>query len=194
MNELKNLLSSVVPGKIADATLLEPLLATSWKDFAGSSDGGMEGFKLLGRMEKVGWQPPILSFVIERHGGTVCGSSRAELQHWEIDLDQMTAEIIGASRRQMEPMAKGVDVEPIREDIVQKIFAGEEDPRLRWIEPGVVQVVLSRIFPDGSAYKQTVEGRRKRLRDALGAKLECQGWMHQGWNVFRQEAGERQQR
>ena len=65
----------------------------------------------------------------------------------------MTAEITKAGRRQLEPVAKGIDVEPIREDIVQKILAGEEDPRLRWIDTGMVQVVLSRIFPEGSGYR-----------------------------------------
>jgi hypothetical protein len=37
----------------------------------------MTGQKLLGRMEEVVWEPPILSFTVERHGGTVQGSSRA---------------------------------------------------------------------------------------------------------------------
>ena len=39
----------------------------------------------LGRMEKVEWQPPYLTFSIERHGATVKGSTRAELQNWQVD-------------------------------------------------------------------------------------------------------------
>jgi hypothetical protein len=193
MNELKTLLNRLPLGNITDAADLERLLVASLEGFTGS-DGGMEGYKLLGRMEQVHWQPPILSFVIERYGGTVCGSTRAELQHWEVDIDATTAEITETSRRQLETMAMKVDVEPIKAEIVQKILSGDEDPRLRWIEPGVVQAVLSRVFPNGSGYKQTVEGRRRRLRDALAANLECQGWAYQGRNVFyRQIKEEREQ-
>lgn len=189
MTDLKNLLTSLAPGKIADTAAVDRLLAVAWIELAGSDDAGMGGYKLLGRMEKAVWQQPILSFVIERHGGTVCGSSRAELQHWEVNVDTMTTKINDTSRRQLETMAKGVDVEPIKAQIVRKILTGEEDPRLRWIEAGVVQVVLSRIFPDGSAYKQTVEGRRRRLREALKEELGGHGWCCYGRNVFRQEAG-----
>jgi hypothetical protein len=88
----------------------------------------------------------------------------------------MTAHLAKSGRRQLTPMAKGVDVEPIKDEIVQKILGGEEDQRLKWIEPGVVQVVLSQVFPAGSGPKQTVEGRRKRLRDALKEELMGHGW------------------
>jgi hypothetical protein len=194
MDKLKNHLTGLVPGEIADTADLERLLAASWGDFAGSGDGGMESYKLLGRMEDVHWEPPILLFVIERHGGTVCGSTRAELQHWEVNLDTMTVEITKVGRRQLEPMARRIDVEPIKNDLVQKILAGEEDPRLRWIEAGMVQVVLAWIFPDGSGYKQTVEGRRRRVGRILEAELECHGWCYEGRNVFRKLMGEGQRR
>jgi hypothetical protein len=184
MNELKTLVKSLSPGDIADLAEIERVLALSWDGLAGSSDGGMEGSKLLGRMENVHWEPPLLSLVIERHGGTVCGSTRAELQHWQVNVDARTAEITGSGRRQLAPLADRVDVEPIKEEIVRKILAGEEDSCLRWIEPGMVQVTLSRIFPNGSGYKQTVEGRRRRLREALAEQLTSHGWTYQGRNVF----------
>jgi hypothetical protein len=85
-------LAIVVPGEVADTTELERLLAASWHKFSGD-DGGMSGQKLLGRMENVAWAPPKLTFTIERHGGTVRGSTRAELQHWEVNADQQTAAI-----------------------------------------------------------------------------------------------------
>lgn len=43
----------------------------------GCYEGGMLSNKLLRRMEDVLWALPILSFRIERHGGTDCGSTRA---------------------------------------------------------------------------------------------------------------------
>jgi hypothetical protein len=185
MKELTSLLNEMEPGPVGNTTDLEKALALAWDDLSGLGDGGMDCWKLFDRMEKVVWQPPILSFVIERHGGTVCGSSRAERQHWNVNLDTMTAEITKTGHRQLEPMAKGVDVEPMKEEIVKKILAGEEDQRLRWIDSGVVQVVLSRIFLDGSAYKRTIEGRRRRLREAVKKELIGHGWCCENRNVFR---------
>jgi hypothetical protein len=66
-----------------NVTDLDRLLAASWDEFTGDA-GGMEGDKLLGRIEDVTWQPPKFTFTIERHGGTLMGSTRAELQDWEV--------------------------------------------------------------------------------------------------------------
>jgi hypothetical protein len=44
-----------------------------WADLEGASDEAMEPWK-LGRMENPEWLPPVLTFVVERHGGTVLGS------------------------------------------------------------------------------------------------------------------------
>ena len=60
----------------------------------------MAGHKLIGRMENVEWHPPILTFLIERHGGTVLGSARAELQRWTVDLDRRTATCERVGHRQ----------------------------------------------------------------------------------------------
>lgn len=51
----------------------------------------MEPYKLIGRMESVTWTPPILTFRIERHSGTVNGSVYAEMQCWDVDCEQMSA-------------------------------------------------------------------------------------------------------
>ena len=45
---------------------------------------------------------------------------------------------------------------------------------------------MGRIFPERSGYKQTVQGRRKRLRDALIESLGPKGWGHLGRNTFGQ--------
>lgn len=84
MEALQELLAALPPGPIPEDIKLDKALAACWDGFRGSDDGGMKDDKLLGRMENVQWQPPILTFTIERHGGTVNGSTRAELQHWEI--------------------------------------------------------------------------------------------------------------
>jgi hypothetical protein len=58
------------------------------------------------RIEEATWEDPIFTFVIERHGRTVHGSSRAELQRWTVDLDAGTATTAAShSHRQLTPPA-----------------------------------------------------------------------------------------
>src|SRR5690348_3540304 len=73
-----------------------------WYDLHSSSDEKMATHK-LSRLEQPEWNPPCLTFAIERHGGTVLGSTRAELQWWIVDLDAGTATVVGRpSFRQLE--------------------------------------------------------------------------------------------
>ena len=105
---------------------LERLLADCWQEFNGD-DGGMTGDKLLGRMEEVVWEPPILSFTIERHGGTVLGSSRAKLQEWMLDMASMTARCAQARFRQVETRQPRLNVVPLAEEVANAIFQRRED-------------------------------------------------------------------
>jgi hypothetical protein len=122
-------------GPIAGTTDLERLLATCWHEFSGDH-GGMEGRKLLGRMERVEWNPPILSFNIERHGGTVLGSSRAELQQWTLDIDRRTAACEAVSHGQLRPMQRRLDVVPLAEGVARLILDRRGDERLKWNDEG----------------------------------------------------------
>jgi hypothetical protein len=187
MDELRNYLSSQNPDPIEETSRLESLLAGVWHTFGGD-DGGMAGHKLIGRMESVEWQPPILSFRVERHGGTVLGSTRAEMQHWTVDLDRRTATSEQAGHRQLSPMARRVDVVPIAHEIASLIAGGVIDERLRWLGDGRVRVEMGKIIPKLSGYKQTVQGRRTRLREALIEALVPKGWIHLGRNNFSKEA------
>jgi hypothetical protein len=56
----------------------------------GADETAMEGWK-VSRAEELSWNPPILSFTIERHGATARGSSRAELHEWTVTLHEGTA-------------------------------------------------------------------------------------------------------
>ena len=112
MEALQELLAALPPGPIPEDIKLDKALAACWDGFRGSDDGGMKDDKLLGRMENVQWQPPILTFTIERHGGTVNGSTRAELQHWELNLDDQTACIVNEGHRQLQTMAPRVSSKP----------------------------------------------------------------------------------
>jgi hypothetical protein len=74
----------------------------------------------------------------------------------------------------------------IGEELALVIRAGQEDDRLVWREPSCVQVLITKIIPDGP--KQTVEVRRRKLREALSASLSSEGWtISRNWIVCRQE-------
>src|SRR4051794_23218609 len=134
MVRLRELLAPLGPGSMSETTELERSLACCWDEFDGSAEGGMEGDKLLGRMESVGWQPPVLTFVIERHGGIVRGSTRAELQHWSVNLDDATATLSRTGHRQLEPMSPRITTSEMRERagrLAELIVNGRDDERLR---------------------------------------------------------------
>ena len=68
---LRALLAVVKAGPLADETKLEveQLLAAAWPEEC--DEGSMQPYKLLGRTEDMQWEPPVLSFDIERHGGVM---------------------------------------------------------------------------------------------------------------------------
>jgi hypothetical protein len=111
--------------------------------------------KVTGRMEDVEWALPILTFVIERHGGTVLGSSRAELQQWRLDIDRGTRTLVTSHHRQLKPMRPRLDVTPAAEDLCRLVIETRPDPRLKWHADGSVQVLISLVIP-ANGPKQTV--------------------------------------
>ena len=184
MNSLVTYLATIPPGPIPDPGDLERRLAACWHEFRGD-DGGMTGQKLLGRMEEVVWEPPILTFKIERHGGTVHGSSRAELQHWEVNLRQETAIIVKHGHRQLKPMAQRIYIKPLVDKILEAIRIGSESELVSKYADGTVAVKTTAIFPTGSAVRMTLEGRRKRLREGVASALLKEGWLRLGPDIFR---------
>lgn len=166
IDKLQTYLANLPPGPSADTGELERLLAACWHDLA-STCGGMEGWKLLGRMEAVAWNPPLLTFTVERHGGTVLGSTRATLQEWAVDMDVLTARCVEGRSRQVRPMQRRLDVRPLAQEMLGLIYFLQADDRLRWYEDGRVRVLIGKVLPDGSAAKRTLAGRRKRFRQSL---------------------------
>jgi hypothetical protein len=141
----------------------------------------------LARMEAVRWEPPILSFTIERHGAMALGSTRAELQRWRVDLDLIRATCIKErSYRQLVPRAERVKAEPVATEIAEAINAGRADQRLSWGRDGTVRVVLTKVFPYGSGCMETIAGRRKRFRTALTEPL-TELLKENGWREIRRD-------
>lgn len=178
--------AALLPGPVADIPTLERLLAAVWDELSGD-DGGMEAYKLLNRMEKPIWNPPVLNFRIERHGGTVLGSSRAEIQEWTVDLEEMTTTVKVVGRRQVRKPQSGLDVKAIAAELNSAIIAGNQDDRLKWDGTSKVQVLIGKVLPEGSAVKDTLADRRKRLRDELTCLLEQARWKLVRPNVYEKE-------
>src|SRR5215831_15260664 len=147
-------LRTAQPGNVAQphSTKIEQYLAKAWDKLAGD-DGGMQGDKLLGRTEAMEWHPPILSFKIERPGGFVPGSSRAEIQFWNVDTANWTATLAKTSRRQVFTMDSRLNVKPIADEIRVAISEGRDDPRIKWLGANRVRILIGEVIPETN--KQT---------------------------------------
>lgn len=159
---------------------VERLLADAWEDFGAPEEGGMAGYKLHGRTEKLRWQRPLISFEIERHGGTARGSTRAEVQGWCVNVDTGEALPTRKGRRQIHPMAKAVRIEPSVDELVRKIQSRGTHPALEWLDDSHIRVTVSRIseLEINSTPKATAAGRSRRLRVSLAKRLAELGWDH----------------
>jgi hypothetical protein len=177
---LSNYLVSLPTGPVNDTGYLEGLVANCWDELTGEDErgkgaGGMKAHKVSKRMECVRWEPPKLTFQIERHGGFVLGSSRAEIQRWTLDMAERTRRCEPGGHRQLVPLSARLKVEPLIQRVVGLIASGEQDAWLKWHENGSVTVLVGKIIPVDSAVKQTLVGRRRRFQKALIERLRAKG-------------------
>jgi hypothetical protein len=176
LEALRTYLRGRPSGPIAEWGELLTVLCPAWPDFAGSDEEAMDSAK-LDRMEDPRWEPPVLSFNIERHGAFCCGSSRAEMQTWSVDVDRTEADCQMTGYRQVGPMSPRLDVKPIAAEIVSLIERGADDDRLKWSpDRSRVKVTVRRVIPSILSPKQTVEGRRNRFTKALDEAMASAGW------------------
>ena len=181
---LKEHLAATAPGPV-NASEIDHLVAAAWDEITGSEAGGMTSAKIIGRLESVEWKSPLLTFIVERHGGTVLGSTRAELQSWEVNLEILTARCGTGRYRRIGPTNPPMNVGPVAEEICALILEHIDDPRLRWRPDGTVVVKIGEIIPAACLPKQTVEGRRKRFRAALDRMIANTGGQTVRPNLYR---------
>jgi hypothetical protein len=172
---LRTYLYERLPGPVEPENLLKVLIP-AWDDLGGSEAESMHPGK-LSRMETPEWCRPILRFSIERHGAASLGSIYAEVQVWEIDINEGTADVVCFGRRRIHPAAPRLNVRPLADEIAAIILARTTDPRVSWTKAGSAKVVLKDILPP--AVKQTMAGRRRRFYDALDAKVAGE-WIRRG--------------
>lgn len=176
MEQLRDFLMSRQAGPMSRTAQLGRLLTACWNEFSGSEAEGMKAEKLSGRMETVQWESPVLTFIIERHGGTVNGSSRAERHMWTLNVETRTASCKIVGHRQLRPMQRKLYVRPMAKEVAQLIIDRQEDERLKWNKDGSVCVQIGKVLPESSAAEQTLTARRKRFRQALDEQLLNAGW------------------
>lgn len=150
------------------------LLGECWESLSGSSDQHTK-FDKIYRAENLTWEPPILSFVLERHGSTVNGSSRAELHYWKVNVSNGSADIAKIGRRQLTPMDKRMNIDAVAQETAKLIQSKADHESLKWIESGVhVVVQIGMVIP--TTNQQTTASRRSRYRYRLNSIMRSLGW------------------
>lgn len=181
MTKLYEYLKSCSPGPLEDVNAVARRLQACWEELDGHDQTNMRWDKLR-RIEQPIWQPPHLTFVIERHGQTVHGSSRATAYTWQVDVPAGKASIVGEKRRQLYAMDKRLDVRPIATSLAEAIAGEAEDPRLKRTKDGQVRIDIAAVIPETN--KQTTAARRARLRRELTRLLADRGWREVRANVY----------
>ena len=189
VKRLDTYLHSVEHGPVVDTTELESLLALCWDQLQGD-DGGMSGAKICGRIEGVHWMPPGLRFSIQRHDMTARGSTGTQVQGWVVDVPHGVARCsTGRSYHRFVPRGPVVAIQPLAAELAELVAADEaDDPRIQRHADGRVRLVMAAVFPEGSAPRKTVAGRRQRLVEALTAQLHARGYIevqHRVWGAVR---------
>lgn len=180
--EILTLMEKMDSGPVSQEHYDEVLkaLASIWSDIDYSGLKGMDSTK-LGRAEDLHWDPPILTFRIERHGAMAMGSSRAELQSWSINLATMAAVYDVEGYRQIRPLSGRYTREDAQRhavEVAQAIREGRDEVYLCWSKDRRSVRVKARglLYPDGP--KETITARGRRLNDALADVLE--DWERRG--------------
>jgi hypothetical protein len=179
LQALREFLRGIDPGPISEDAKVVRLLEAAWNELRGSGEENTSADKLT-RAEDLSWQPPELTFTLERHGGTVMGSTRAELHEWVVDVEDGIATCSRTHHRQLEPRARpftAARLNKLVEEIAQLILAGADDPRLEWSrDRSRVRVLISEISMLVTV-QQTQIARRRRFRDTLETRLKASGWV-----------------
>ena len=103
------------------------------------------------------------------------GSSRINLHHWEVDVEQATANIVKKGYRQSRPTSPRINAESLAKEVANNILNAIDHPTLEWnSDRDYVVLKISEIIPQGFA--QTTTARRKRFNEKLETIMVEHGW------------------
>jgi hypothetical protein len=176
--KLRDYLADMTPGKLADdtKTAVCSMLMDCWEELDGSEMEKTHSYK-LSRIEEISWAPPILSFLLERHGAACMGSSRNTLHYWEVDLNAGTATVVHKSYRQPKGyLDQSMNTMANAKEVADLIQSGKTSDVIEWRDGGRLAVVkVSLLIP--ATNKQTTAARRKRFTDQLETIMKQHGWI-----------------
>jgi hypothetical protein len=139
--------------------------------------------KDLDRAEDVEWNPPVLKFAIERHGGVVLGGKTATVQRYEYNAEtgelEQTNEF-NEGKRLLEERSPSF-TEDMARDLAEKIIGalrtGESHEGIKTLKNGTRKITFQSLFKRD--YKQTRLARLKRLKAALDEIMP--NWRDNRW-------------
>jgi len=173
LNTLTDYLNKLGHGLVSDHGKTLMLLSGCWEALEGSDDQRTSADKLY-RAEKLSWDGSILSFILERHGATVNGSSRAEVHHWEVNINTRNANILKKGVKQLYPMSPRMNFKMVAEGVANQILTGEQHENIQWRTDDYVVLNIGEVIPETN--QQTTTYRRKRFRGELETIMSVHGW------------------
>jgi hypothetical protein len=177
--QLQKVFQSIKDGPV-EGQDIEQLLNQAWDSLDGITETKLLAWK-LNRMESLEKRDGMLYFDIERHGGTVNGSTRGVVYTWEVDVVHGTASIVRERNRQLYNADKRLDVTPIAQEIAQRIQEKQDHKYLRWnTEKTSCTILVGAAIP--MTNQRTTSGRRERLRAAINGLLRPVGIEVSAWN------------
>jgi len=179
LNKLNDLLKKNGSGDLTsspDYSNIVNLLAQCWPNFTGSGSNGMTAAKIRDdRLESTTWNPPCIEFDIERHGGIILGSTRAEIYSWSVDLVTQSAISMQTGRRQVKQQAPKWFAAPEAQKFADLINKGLKHEGLEWKSPERVRILIDKIIPGSRPASQkdpTKQRRSKQFRTELEKLLK----------------------
>jgi hypothetical protein len=185
LHKLASTLTASPVGPISDEGTVRSLLYDAWDDLLISNHGGFNKDKHIYRAVNLTWNPPYLTFDVERHGGFVQGSSRADIQSWSVDIQANSATNTSSRSKQMRPASPRMDMAPIVARVGVLVSEHSDDPWITWLdeEKSRCKVNITQIIPDHGP-SETVRERRRRLNRDLEKVLGAAGWTQDKLNHF----------
>ena len=185
LQNLNQHLTALPSGPIGDEGTVRSLLYHAWDHLLIGDDGGFKKDNHMHRVVNLVWDPPHLTFDIERHGGLVQGSIRAANQYWRVNVRSHCADHTVFSSKQMRPASPHMDMAPIVARVLASISEHSDDPWITWldVEKSRCRLNIAQIVPDQGP-SQTVRERRKRLNRDLEKALNAADWALEKANYF----------
>jgi len=198
LQDLQRLLKDLPPGPLDNTHSQEArlLLQGCWSSLEGRGENATEWDKIHRAEDLCLAAEGCITFQLERHRPTVNGSTRADVHHWQVNLNSGKAKIVKTSVRQLYKASARWDHKEAAQEIIAAACSGKQHRGIKWLREGQdFRVVLSKVVPSGCP--RTTADRNKRLRKCLEDTLAPLGWCtypNSNHCCFRREGNNQQEK